>query len=159
MALAGIPCETKSIFVDRFCRDRAPNMTQAGVARTWYCARQTNGVENNATIRRYENNLAEIPVVVQIPGFCCSTGTPPLLGSPLGCFLISLSRRFIPPRLSDEHSIVNRHSAQMSPLFFLNTTFAPRFFCLAIRARWSALPSPAPPRRAIPPVRQALLGM
>ena len=38
-----------------------------------------------------------------IPGFCCSAGIPPLLGSPLGCFLISLSRRFVPPRLSDEH--------------------------------------------------------
>ena len=28
----------------------------------------------------------------------------PVLGSPLGCFLIYLSRLFIPPRLSDEHS-------------------------------------------------------
>ena len=31
-------------------------------------------------------------------------GSSPLPGSLLGCFLISLSRCFVPPRLSDEHS-------------------------------------------------------
>ena len=40
--------------------------------------------------RRYN----KIPGLSPVPG----------LGSPLGCFLISLSRRLIPPRLSDEHS-------------------------------------------------------
>ena len=44
-------------------------------------------------------------MTVKIPGFCCSAGIPPLLGSPLGCFLVSLSRRFIPPRLSHDHSM------------------------------------------------------
>ena len=34
-------------------------------------------------------------------------GIPPLLGSPLGYLLISLSRRFIPPRLCDEHSTMS----------------------------------------------------
>ena len=38
------------------------------------------------------------PSSVGIPGFL------PLLGSPQGCFPISLYRRLIPPRLSDEHS-------------------------------------------------------
>ena len=52
-------------------------------------------------IKKY---LAEITVLVEIPGFCGSAGIPPLLGSPLGYFRISLSRRFNPPRLSDEHS-------------------------------------------------------
>ena len=51
-----------------------------------------------------EEGVVEIPVVVKVPGFCCSTGIPPQLGSPLVCFRISLFRRFIPPRLSDEHS-------------------------------------------------------
>ena len=43
-------------------------------------------------------------VLVKIPGFCCSAGIPPPLGSPPGFPLISLSRRSIPPRLSDAHS-------------------------------------------------------
>ena len=39
-------------------------------------------------------------------------GLSPLLGSPLGCFLIYLSRRFIPPRLSEEHSRVGVSAPQ-----------------------------------------------
>ena len=46
-----------------------------------------------------------IPALLKIPGFS------PLLGSLLGCFIISLSRRFIPPRLSDEHSSTNTQAA------------------------------------------------
>ena len=64
--------------------------------------------DNRGGIKRRDTESrkqpAEIPVVVKIPGFCCSAGIPPLLGSPLGCFRISLYRRFFPPRLSDEHS-------------------------------------------------------
>ena len=46
----------------------------------------------------------------KIPGFS------PLLGSPLGCYLISLSRRFIPRRLSDEHSSVAVQTLGISAL-------------------------------------------
>ena len=37
----------------------------------------------------------------KIPGFS------PVLGSALGCFLVSFSRCFVPPRLSDEHNTVD----------------------------------------------------
>ena len=46
--------------------------------------------------RKQGNNLAEIPVVVEYRRYNTIPGFSPLLGSPLGCFLISLSRHFIP---------------------------------------------------------------
>ena len=49
-------------------------------------------------------HLADILVVVESRRYNKIPGFSPVLGTPLGCFRISLPRSFIPPRLSDEHS-------------------------------------------------------
>ena len=74
-----------------------------------YCARQiTAGGGMKRRDKEIRKQPSGVPLLVQIPGFCCSAGIPLLLGSLLGRFLISISSRIIPSRLSDEHSSRNR---------------------------------------------------
>ena len=70
------------------------------------CATHKGGNLCPSHINRRDKEIRKQRYLAKIPGFCCGAGIPPLLGSPLGCFCISLSRHFIPPRLSDEHSLV-----------------------------------------------------